>query len=453
MEIPLGVRNALGLFPEIEGFLVARLLEQDDGDTVLELESSQAGEVNRERRRLNEEDLAMLMDLIATRLVERGSEVLMDQSGRGRFVLNETLLGLGYRGWALPVMLDLSSGQAIVATYLLTAGASFYVPFRLTRDRSVTQAHQRLSMYGGTRGILAGVLLGDALADPDSDSADRLRMGVGLAASVAGSVAGFLVVDAARANDGSAALWGVMGDFGLMGGAALAYAAGPYAQREVSEQNGIVSVHSETRNRSLGHTLTLLGGVGGLIAGARMGRFQAYTDGNASALRSVGVLGAQAGVTIARVLSEDGRVAAGIGLTGGIAAIAAGNRMLRDKRFSGGEGLLINAGHLGGGATALGLTYLIAEDVDRHELLYLTTSTIGSLLGAGLVSRALGNGSEDVGAGRGRDSRLTFHPENLIVAGVELLRPTHRLGSRSGPGTWSSLASPSARLPLVTFRF
>jgi membrane protein YqaA with SNARE-associated domain len=113
-------------------------------------------------------------------------------------------------------------------------------------------------------------------------------------------------------------------------------------------------------------------------------------------------------------------------LAGAGAGLYLGNRLLRGNRFTAGEGLLVSAGHLAGGATALGITYLLVEEIDDHPLLYLATSTVGSLLGAGLTYRALGEGSADppgVGLRRGaarrlavRGATLELHPESLLLA-------------------------------------
>jgi hypothetical protein len=129
------------------------------------------------------------------------------------------------------------------------------------------------------------------------------------------------------------------------------------------------------------------------------------------------------------VLIEDNtRVLAAGGLLGGIAGIYLGDRLLEEKRFTVGEGLLINAGHLAGGVTALGLTYLITENIDDNPLLYLSTSTAGSFQGAWIVYRSLGDGSEGfaaLGSGGLHDERegrggvtIALHPENLILGSM-----------------------------------
>jgi hypothetical protein len=429
IEISSELRDRLALFPEVQGFRTARLFLREDGITILELEAVRQGRLERERRVLSEPELVALRDLLAVRLAELGVPTGLDRGGRGGLVLGHTLLGLAYHGWAIPVAFDIDSGRSIVAAYLLTAGASFFVPYRLTRNRPVSEAHRDLSMYGGTRGILYGVLAADAFLDSDASDPARARLGGGIIGSLAGSILGFAVADRARPDDGRAALWSAMGDFGLLGGAGLAYVSGPYTSRDVIRRDGDFEyVESEARNRSVGHAITLAGGIAGLGTGRWLGRVTDYTEGNVSALRSAGILGAQIGATVTRATgTEDGQVIMAGTLAGGAVGIWAGNRFLSDRRLSNGEGLLINAGHLAGGATALGITYLVVEEMDDHPVLYLTTSTLGSVLGAGLVARAVGRGSASplrfgLAAPSGSRRRaagppiVELRPENLFLS-------------------------------------
>ena len=110
-------------------------------------------------------------------------------------------------------------------------------------------------------------------------------------------------------------------------------------------------------------------------------------------------------------------------LAGGLLGIAAGDHLLRPVALDRGEGLLVNAGHLAGAALALGATYLIVDDFEDREVLYLSTSTAGSLLGAGLVWRAVAG--DAVGRSPGtRSSRgagtsfggveLQLHPAGVL---------------------------------------
>lgn len=448
VEINPALRDRLGLFPEVTNFSTARLFLQTNGATLLEIESREAGQLRRERRILSPAELEDFRNLIAARLSDAGGNAALAREGRGRLVLTQTLLGLGFYGWAVPVILDLDEAQTAVGAYLLSAGASFYIPYRLTRNRSVSRSHSDLTFYGSTRGILAGALVADALLSEDSTNEGRKRLAGTLIGSVAGSILGFTAVDRFSPSEGRASLWGTMGDFGFAGGAALAYLAGPYDSEEVTYQDGdFVYTNSELKNPAAGHLMTVAGGVAGLLASSRIGGPD-FTEGNSGGLRSAGILGAQVGVTLGHALGiererqegdlvfveDDTRVLAAGGLIGGIAGIYLGDRLLDDKRFTSGEGLLINAGHLAGAVTALGATYLVTDEIEDNSLLYLTTGTAGSILGAWIVYRTLGTGSEnfsaragDVGGTDGRGGvSVALHPENLLLGSLN--------GTRRPPG-------------------
>ncbi len=402
VEIDPELRERLGLFAEVQDFRRARLFLRYGVAPILEIESVRDGRLERERRLLSDADLSALRaDLeerfAAAQVPSPERRPLQGQEARGSLVLGHTLLGLGYHGWAVPVALDIDSAQGAVAAYLLTAGASFYLPYRLTRDRPATRIHRDLSMYGGTRGIGAGLLVGDALADPDGSSPERIRLAAGVLGGWAGTVAGYAVAGRAAPDDGTAALWAAMGDAGFAAGALTAFVAGPYDRETVEVRDGeFVYEEDRVRNRALGHAITLTGGASGLAAGRWLGPRYPMTEGNVTVLRSAGILGAQLGVAAGRLATEEDRALAGALLAGGVGSTALALPLLERRRFTEGEGLLVAAGHLAGGATALGITYLIVEDVSDRAATYLATSAVGSLLGAGLVARALDPGSAAV---------------------------------------------------------
>lgn len=383
VEITPEIRRELGLFPEVERFEAARLFATAQGRFVLEITSEPRGRLTRERRIMAPEEVARFRSELARRVAVRGGAVARSSEGRGGLVLGETLLGLGFYGPVLPIVFDVDSDRGAVAAYLLTAGASFYLPYRLTRNRSVTDTHRRLTLYGATRGALLGGTLGSLIEGDHGD--ERVYLGLAMAASVAGSLAGF---GAARpsVSEGKAALWSTMGDFGFAFGFGAAAAAGFYDRESVIAEGGF----SDERyvNLRAGHALGLLGAAGGLATGYWLGEREDYTVGDATVLRSSGLLGAQLALPVANVLGGDDEgpymTAA---LSGAALGIVAGNRLLRPEAFSPSQGLLVAAGQLAGGLSALGLTYLLSSGAD--DLAYLTTSALGSAAGFALTFRAL----------------------------------------------------------------
>src|SRR5262245_59462476 len=134
VEVDPDLRRELGLFPEVVGFESARLFRQDDGTLILEITRVENGTLVRERQRVSDEQLAVFRGDLGGRFAAQGRTRAFDRSGRTGLVVTETLLGVGLYGWAIPVGFDIDSDRGAVASYLLTAGLSFYLPYRLTRN-------------------------------------------------------------------------------------------------------------------------------------------------------------------------------------------------------------------------------------------------------------------------------------------------------------------------------
>jgi hypothetical protein len=451
VEISAALRGRLGLFPEVEGFERARLFLRDDGGAVLELESRIGGQLIRERRLLTAGELESLRQDLATRLDQLGAQALGTREGRGGLVLGHTLLGVGFHGWAVPVAMDVSSGQAAVAAYLLTAGASFYLPYALTRDRGVSEVHRNLSLYGGTRGIVSGLFAGDIVAGNryDGDETFRARLGGGVVLGALGGFAGFQAVDRWNPTLGTAELWAAFGDAGLAAGAAVAYLAGPYqTETVVFDEPWGSYAEDRVRNRKLGHAITLAGQGVGLATGAWLGSRRDYETGDVSVLRSATILGVQTGATLAALSDTDqSEVAVASMLAGGILGTVGGDRWVGPRGLGTGEGLLVNAGHLAGSATALGITYLLVSEVDGNEKVMLTASTLGGWLGAGLVWRAVSDGAPRRPDRTGRlaqaleRSGVEFHPSGILAGSLPRARGVGPQGPdpRHEPPTWLTI--------------
>ncbi len=293
LEVGPELRRELGLFPDVEGFEAARLFLTDDGRTVLEVSARRQGRLVRQRRELSAPELEGLRDRLATALEARSASPPVAREGRGGLVLAETVLGLGYYGWAVPKVLDVQSTRGQVAAYLLTAGASFYLPYRLTRSLAVSQAHRDAVVWGGTRGIAYGAVLGDmiTLGDGGGDNDTRVILGLGMLGSLAGQILGYQAVSAAQADRGDVALWSTVGDLGLAGGFGTAVALGLYRGKETCDFD--LCTVSETEATRGGHAATLALGAASLWGAYAWSKARDYTVGDARALLSFGLLGAQ----------------------------------------------------------------------------------------------------------------------------------------------------------------
>jgi hypothetical protein len=456
LEITPELRTRLGLFPEVQGFRSARLFRSDRGEAVVELEWMEGDRRIRQRRLLESTELAALQGVLQEALVQAGAGALGTREGRGGLVLGHTLLGLGYHGWAVPVALDVSSGQGAVAAYLLTAGTAFYLPYALTRGREVSDTHRGLSLYGGSRGIVAGLLAGDLVAGDreDGSGSGRARLGGGVVGGGLGGLLGFMAVDLWTPGQGDAELWGAFGDAGLLAGAAVGYLAGPYKDEVVVEQaNGFEYTRTRTRNRRAGHALSLAGHGAGLAVGGWLSTRRHYATGDVSVLRSAAVLGIQTGATVARLAGADegGDPWVGGMLAGGVAGLVAGDRFVGPRGLGTGEGLLVNAGHLAGSATAAGITYLLVDDIGENLTALLTASTLGGMVGAGLVWNAVNDGPRRGDGRRASGPAATLerwgvelHPAGILQGTLPSLRRDAALRTPGQPEGLAAGASPPA---------
>lgn len=404
LTIDAELRRSLGLFPEVQGFRSARLFQLESGGAyVLEIELRDPEGPARERRALSPAEVTDLRARVSAAMGARGPAAF-STDGRAGLLLTSTALGLGFYGWAVPVALDLEERSA-VAAYLLTAGTSFFLPYQVTRGRPVSRAQRNASVWAATRGGIYGLVLADALTEGeepeprfvDDDGDEDVILAGGMAASLLGGVLGYGYGGRPGVDEALVARRATAGDFALGWGFGTSVALGLYDGETYCE--GDLCETSEFERRPGGQLGTLALGVAGTWAGGRWARARDHTVGDTRALRSFGLLGAQAVLPLAWGALEDTDegergVAAGMVL-GSVAGFWVGDRVLRDRQLSSGSGLLVLAGHAAGGLGALGVTYLLDDSAEDHEVLYMATSALGSIVGSWLTLRAVG----DVGSG------------------------------------------------------
>jgi hypothetical protein len=444
-EVGPDLRRELGLFPGVDGFQSARLFRQDDGTLILEISRVEAGTLVRERQRLGDEQIAAFRADLATRFAAQGRTRAVDRAGRSGLVLAETILGVGLYGWAVPMGFDVDSDRGAVASYLLTAGLSFYLPYRITRDASVSIAERNAAIWGGTRGIIHGLMLAEVINgplepftpqdpfDPDepyedpSDRHDRVRALSVLGMSVLETVLAYQTVNAWGTDEGAVGFWGAAGDFGIPFGYGLAYLAGLFDEDRMVCEFDVC--YSEDRWSRGAHASALAVALASPILAHYSGEGVRYTIGDARALRSFGLLGAQAALVPAWAAfqaeeedDEPDKPTIAALLAGSAAGLWLGNRVLAERSLSGGEGALVLAGHVAGGLGALGVTYLLAGE-DADPLVYITTSAVGSIAGSLLTLRAVSSGPDPVaGSDDGAGARFEITPLGALVPRAPLLR-------------------------------
>ncbi len=313
----------------------------------------------------------LLGRLQRARLAKEQAAVPSDrQEGRTALLATSTAAGLILYGAGIPEILDIEDDRATIGLFMVTAGASFLVPYFVTADAPVSWGMANLAFSGATRGAAHGALL--ALALTDNPTTDQ-SIGSAMALSAAEMVAATWYGHSAGLSAGDAHLLGVGADFGAV------WLAG-YAATASWEAGGNQTQHTVTGTALAGAAL-------GFAAGEFYRDERQMTWGDAEFLRMSGLVGGFAGVTLSDWLglmdSQTGeRYISSIAVTGSIAGVVLGDFLGHDQDFSVGQSLLVDLGTVTGGLLAAGLTYLIG-DFDGTTP-YLTAGLLGSATGYGL---------------------------------------------------------------------
>jgi hypothetical protein len=397
--------SRLGLFiDQYPGFHEGRLLLQlPDSAYVFEVTTVRSGQTARERLPRTAAEVAELRREVTAQMAVRSPAALLDQEGRGSLLATTTLLGLGFYGWGLPIALNVQNDETAVSLYMLTGGASFFVPWMLTSRATVSRGMADLAGWGATRGIVHGLVLHELIAGPEDldhweDTDERGEVALALAGSVAEGIIGYSFARGRRLEVGQAKSIGLGGDVGLGYGAGLAYMVGG------------------------GHRATAAGALAGsalgVVGGNRYGRLRSPTPGDVSVLLTAGLLGAYTGVTVIEWTdTESGRLVTSAALAGGAAGLAIGDRLVTPARLTEPQARLVGLGTLAGGALGFGVAYLlVGEDVERPTA-YFTASSLGALGGFALTYRAVGSRGSPLDSRRS-GVRLDLNPLGLAALGT-----------------------------------
>lgn len=370
-EITPELRARTGLFSEVVDFLSARLFQGGDSSFVLEVAFRREGRLARSRSALTSAEALAFRQGLTHRLALTVRTPGINHEGRPGLVVRQTMMALGFYGWAVPLMLEIEGSRGSIAAYMLTSAAGFAFPYYLTRNRPVTTTQTMMTTFGSTRGLLYGHLVRKMIA-PDEHS-EASEWGLTMAGSLIASMAAFKLAETSGLELGSAELIGVMGDFGTGFGLGTAH----------------VSDLWDHENRETAAHATLLGMTGlGLAGGYLLSQREHYTRGDAYVLRMEGILGAQIMMPIVAALADKREKSYSAGaMAGGVLGVGIGNWLLRDEDFDFSEGALISCGHIAGGLLAGGLTYLIDSSDNFDGLVYHSTIALGSLAGHALLYR------------------------------------------------------------------
>jgi hypothetical protein len=353
------LEDKLNLFPEFPRFVEAALFRLPDSSYVLEIMYDDSAGRLRARRPLTSDEASDLRWRVMQAIAERAPAVGLDQSGRKRFIAGNLALTLGYHGWAIPTALQAKESVA-GGLYLVTAAAGYFIPLLATEHASVSRGTASLGLYGGSRGIAHGIMLG-LVAGAEHNG--PLLVGAGVLASIAEEVVAVNIARHANLSDGDAVAIGVLGDFGAGIGVGMADVSGAFDSDHAAAAGGWV----------------LAGSAAGLATGGLLARNMDYTRGDAYVVRAAGALGALVTVTLTTYGDpKDDRVYSSTAIAGAVGGLALGHVLIRDHDFSSDQGALITLGEVSGGLLGIGLVTLAVGDHGAESSTYWT----GTMLGA-----------------------------------------------------------------------
>jgi hypothetical protein len=365
------IEAALHLFPGYPMFKEARMFRQPDSSYVIDIEYVAQRAPAREQKCFSAAEGELYRRELSLHILRSAPELGLDQQGRTKFLIGIAGLGFGFYSWAMPVMLNVDDGAAIVGLFMLTGGGTYLYSLALTRDSRVTDGMATCALQGGGRGIVDGMLIGSLFsAEPDF----RSQVSLCFFLSIGELFAGYHLASAYDLSPGNAATISAGGNFGLGIGAASALMLNN--ERSIWE------------NKTVG-ALGLLGSAAGYAGGAMLAASSHYTPGDADVLTSSGLLGAAIPVSALYLAGvTDERPLFGVAAAGALGGLAFGHVFLNSRDFSSSQGTYVYFSTVAGGLVGAGLGFTFASDTHPERLIAAATAA-GAATGFGLMLASL----------------------------------------------------------------
>ena len=409
-----GIGVAIGTGAPGETFVDAHLLHGADSTYVLDTLVRRGSDLVHRRRSLSNAEAEALQQRVRAALTISNPRGLASNN-RTLLVIGSSLLGIAFYSWALPVSSD-TDGKEAVAAGMFAVAASFFGPYLATHGTQVSAGEANLSLYGGTRGIVHGILAYHGFRSRDDYQGidfsgnpytveDEGDSDAAIAAAITGSVlegiGGFFWARGANMSGGTAHTVSVGGDIGLLWG--LGYA-------ELFD--GDDDLFDIETNRPL-----CIAGLAGSGLGMALGSFKAsrrsHTWGDVEVVRMSNFVGAAAGLAVADLASdEDNPILIG-SLAGSAAGLVLGDRLVRDVDLSAGQSVLVDTGAIAGAALGLGIAYLLSNNSDESEG-YTSAAALGAIGGGGATLLAVRRSAAKDDSRRG-NLHLEFSPFALLA--------------------------------------
>ena len=357
------LRQDLTLFPDVGGFQEAVLYRIGDDEYELVIQYRPDTRTLRERRTLTDAEVQTLRTRITRQLADTGTVVNLNQEGRYGLLASTTLLSLS-EGALLGAALGLE-GDGVGTMTLLGGATGFFAPLLLTRNASVTEAEADMTFYSGIQGYAHAAQLYALVNGDDDDTFDD--QGTAALAAVLGAGESALGYTLARRNNwsgGHAEMTSFTGLAGNLIGLGL-------AQGLTEDEVGVRGAAA----------LSFAGSIAGGVIGHRMGRSDTYTQGDARIYLLSGVQTANLVGSVLAAAGVEGEQGPALTVTGaGVAGLAGGRLLVRDRDFTKSEANIVALGNFAGSLLGGGL----AAASDAEDSTVAVLQALGSLAGSAI---------------------------------------------------------------------
>jgi hypothetical protein len=382
-------------WPVAGEFVEARLYTVTDADYILTV-TRRSGVV--ERYALTAAD----REAILVSVSRLPPEVVSEQArAGGRFILNQTILGLAVYAPSFAYAIG-DNAPSATAGYLVVAGGTFFAASEIARRFFITRPQNDLSFNTGRNGALGTWGLVYLLGGEDKAQAAGAFIG-GLGGTALGLRLARGMTEAEAVGAGFGADLGALIAFGTTG-----WIRGD-GSCEVDPATGFLTCSERISDKFRVFTI-LASGLVGYPLGVLYPKNSSYnvTPGDIQILWAAAALGVGAGVALLPE-SPRTRTAYMAATLGGIVGVWAGDRFLvRRADHSRTDAGLVLLGTGAGILMGAGVAALI--DNDLHPPLVFSLATAGGLVGLMVTERARDPRPD---AGR-RRVRVTFNPAGLV---------------------------------------
>ncbi|MHC1703829.1 MAG: hypothetical protein AB9846_07965 [Tenuifilaceae bacterium] len=353
--------SKISFFNEISGFKEAYLYLNSDTTYTIEIFYIKNGQTLREKKSISQENLNQLCNEITEpKPTELDDQNDFGQDGRRRLIISSMTYALGYYGWAVPVAFDAQEGKAYTTSYMFIGAASFFIPFMATRDKEVTWGMAKGYSVGSSLGIIHGWSLSTLLLGEEMEG--RTGLGISVATSLTEGLIGYSLARKHNFSYSRMNMIGYGGTWGALQGLGLPYLLN-------SEEPRIYGLSS-----------LAFSGLG-MYAGNYFSSKYSITNGDATVINTIGVLGTYVPVSILNSINDDfDKTQVAFMMLGSLAGLSYGIHKTKTIDYDNQQGNIISLGSLAGYFTGLGFAYITESDYRGYLILGSLGTTLGFVI-------------------------------------------------------------------------